>query len=175
MHEAERAAPGPMVSTRRRSAAYYQRDRPTSWCISRRALVTLAVAASLVSGVVPSCTAAGPMKPRVASKVSQDLLALHATYSEARRSGAAFHSSNPFLRIEDDRVVIDATAAGDVRALESDLVALGMRHPVAFGRVVSGQLPIAAIPALNKLDSLAFVRGSAAILSPDTGGKPRGP
>ena len=142
---------------------------------NRRMLVGLALVSALLTGPIAICTAAGPMKPPGPSKVSQMLPALHAAYSEARQSGTTFRSNDPYLRIADDRVVIDATAAGDAQALKADLEALGMRHAVAFGRVVSGELPIAAIPTLNGLDSLAFVRGSAAILSPGSGGSPRGP
>jgi hypothetical protein len=95
------------------------------------------------------------------SKVSPDLLALSEAYREARRRGVAFEPGSAVLRIVDDRVVIDATAAGDTVALEADLIALGLRHAAAFGRVVSGELPIDAIPGLDTLASLAFARPAA--------------
>ena len=47
--------------------------------------------------------------------------------------------------------------------LKPDLVSLGMRNAVSFGRVVSGQLPIAALPAAAGLASLGFARPAAAI------------
>jgi hypothetical protein len=140
-----------------------------------RAVVALALAPAIVTGLVPSCSGAGPLKPRVPSKVSRELLALHEAYSEAQRSGTTFRPNSPLLRIEDDRVLIDATAAADGETLKANLVGLGMRHAVAFERVVSGWLPIAAIPALDGLESLAFVRASAATHSPGAGGTPRGP
>jgi hypothetical protein len=62
----------------------------------------------------------------------------------------------------DDRVVVDAVASGDVNALKADLVSLGMQQAVAFGRIVSGQLPISAIPAMAALPSLNFARAAAA-------------
>jgi hypothetical protein len=49
-------------------------------------------------------------------------------------------------------------ASSDVYALQADLEALGMQVAVAFGRIVSGQLPIAAINALAALASLQFAR-----------------
>ena len=89
------------------------------------------------------------------AKVSPELVVLYEDYGNARQR-------NPLLRISEDRVLIDAAASGDVRALESDLVALGMRHVAVFGRLVSGELPIVAIPVLSTLDSLAFARASVA-------------
>ena len=103
---------------------------------------------------------------KASAKISPDLLALHESYREARRRGSVFRPTSPSLRIVDDRVVIDATASGDARALEADLVALGMRNAAAFGRIVSGELPIDAIPALDTLASLAFARPSASSHSP---------
>jgi hypothetical protein len=46
------------------------------------------------------------------------------------------------VRLVDNRVVVDAVASGDVNALKADLESLGMQHAVAFGRIVSGQLPV---------------------------------
>ena len=63
----------------------------------------------------------------------------------------------------DDRVVVDAVASGDVNVLKSDLVSLGMQQAVAFGRVVSGQLPISAISAAAGLASLRFAQSAAAM------------
>ena len=64
------------------------------------------------------------------------------------------------VRVVDDRVVIDAVADGDVGALQAALAALGMRDMAVFGRVVSGQLPISAIPALRGVADLRFARPS---------------
>src|SRR4029077_3132681 len=60
-------------------------------------------------------------------------------------------------------VVVDATADGDARALEAALVGLGMRHTAVFGRVVSGELPIAAVPALANVAGLRLARPSYAM------------
>jgi hypothetical protein len=76
----------------------------------------------------------------------------------AQGGGAAFTPSNSLLRVSEGRVGIDAVASGDVYALRTDLEALGMQGAVAFGRIVSGQLPLAAIKALAALASLQFAR-----------------
>ena len=131
--------------------------------IGRRPIV-LALIAGLAVGLLSACTSSSAGgKP---AKITADLLALHESYREARRRGVDFHPDNPLLRVVEDRVVIDAAAIGDVRALEADLVALGMRYAAAYGRIVSGQLPIAAIPTLSTLASLAFARAAALGRSP---------
>ena len=141
----------------------------------------LALLAGLAGGLILSCSGASQDgkpaseadpagRPAMAAsprgkpttKISPDLLALHESYGEARRRGVDFRVSSPLLRVVGDRVVIDATAAGDARLLEADLVALGMRNASLFGRVVSGELPIDAIPALDSLANLAFARPATA-------------
>jgi hypothetical protein len=44
-----------------------------------------------------------------------------------------------------DRVLVDAGASGDANVLKSDLESLGMCGAVAFGRIVSGQLPVSVL------------------------------
>jgi hypothetical protein len=74
--------------------------------------------------------------------------------------GAAFTPSNPLLRVSAGRVLIDAVASGDVSALQVDLEAFGMQGAVAFGRIVSGYLPIDAIEGMAALASLQFARAA---------------
>jgi hypothetical protein len=99
------------------------------------------------------------------AKVGQDLLALYAEYQahlkDTSGQGAAapaFKSSNAIAPVAGGSVVIDATASGDPEALAADLRALGAENVTVFGRMVSGGLPITAIPALQDLSSLQFAR-----------------
>jgi hypothetical protein len=86
----------------------------------------------------------GPM-----AKLTPNLVNLHAqhTFHLAQRGAARFISGDPLITSFNDRVLVDAVASGDINVLKADLVSLGMQRAVSFGRVVSGQLPIAAIPA----------------------------
>lgn len=99
------------------------------------------------------------------SKIAPELLKLHQEYSShlAAASSEPFRPANPLLQIVDGRVIVDAVASGDVSVLQKDLVGLGMQQAVSFGRIVSGQLPISSIPALENLSSLNFARAAAAI------------
>jgi hypothetical protein len=102
----------------------------------------------------------GPM-----AKLRQSLVALHQQFSTrtAQSSALPFRSNDPLVRTVENRVVVDAVAAGDVNVLKTELEALGMQQAVAFGRVVSGQLPIAALPAAAVLASLRFAQPAAAM------------
>ncbi len=100
------------------------------------------------------------------AKVAPELISLYDEYSAylASQRVGPFRPTNPVVPVIDDRVVIDAVASGDANALKSDLVTLGMREAVVFGRVVSGQLPIPSIPALAKLSTLNFARAAGAVM-----------
>jgi hypothetical protein len=100
------------------------------------------------------------------TKLGPELIALYDEYSNYIASGkrGVFKSSSPLVRLVDDRVIIDAVASGDANVLKSDLEALGMQQAVAFGRIVSGQLPILAIRSMAELPSLNFARAATAVL-----------
>jgi len=104
-------------------------------------------------------------KGRAGSKAGSGLYALHGEYqtyletSDAYvRGPSGFTSRNPLARIAEGYVVVDTAAEGDPKALASDLEALGLEDPAVFGHMVSGRLPIPAIPALENLASLRFAR-----------------
>ncbi len=62
------------------------------------------------------------------------------------------------LQVANDMVTIDTAADGDPAQLVAALEALGAVDVVAFKRVVSARLPVAAIPALADVQSLRFAR-----------------
>lgn len=87
------------------------------------------------------------------SKVSADLLAMEPDRGTSSRS--SFTDSG--------YVVIDAAASSDPEALAEDLHALGASKVAVFGRMVSGILPVKAIPSLNALSSLHLARSAPSI------------
>jgi hypothetical protein len=120
-----------------------------------RSVLAIAVVVLAVGRAPADTGKGGPL-----AKVDPHLTVLYHEYvsSLAQHGSAAFTPSNPLLRVGDGRVVIDAVASGDVRALQADLEALGLQGAVAVGRIVSGQLPIAAIADMAALASLQFAR-----------------
>ena len=119
---------------------------------------------------VGGCAAseAQPGKERAGwqAKLSAELTTLYDEYSSYLASGerGVFKPSSPLVQLVEDRVIIDAVASADAKVLKSDLEALGMQQAVAFGRVVSGQLPIVAIRPMAELPSLNFARAATAVL-----------
>jgi hypothetical protein len=101
------------------------------------------------------------------AKLTPNLAVLYEQHTShlTQRSAVVFSSNDPLVRLVDERVTIDAIASGDVEALKSDLVFLGMEEGVAFGRIVSGQVPISRLPAVAALKSLRFAQPSAAMIN----------
>jgi len=118
-------------------------------------------------GCTPTPAQTPPETSVKMTKVGQELLALYNEYSAfvASSKGEKFQSANPLVRLVGDRVVIDATASGEAAVLKADLQALGMQQTVAFGRIVSGELPIRSIPAMGRLESLNFARAASSSLN----------
>ena len=96
--------------------------------------------------------------------------ALHGEYQAYLRQGdmqargpSGFRSRNSMAPTSSGYVTIDTAAAGDPETLAADLDALGLQGQAVFGRMVSGLMPISAIPALETLDSLEFARPAYAM------------
>jgi hypothetical protein len=125
-----------------------------------RQIVILFVQVMVLGILASGCAWAASGKKERLAKVDDALAVVSDEYFAylAQGGAAGFTPSNSLLRVSEGRVAIDAIASADVHALKADLEALGMQGAVAFGRIVSGQLPIAAINALTALASLQFAR-----------------
>lgn len=126
-------------------------------------------AAFLLSALLTCDVVAAAASGEALAKVDPELRVLYESYLAARASGRPLIVPDPSLQIVEDRVVIDAVASADVEDLKASLVALGMRGTVSAGRIVSGQIPIAQIPAMAALPSLTFARAARATTHGGTG------
>jgi hypothetical protein len=104
------------------------------------------------------------------TKVGPELRALYDAYLAARTDGRPLVVPNPLVRVVEDRVIVDAIASDDVVGLAAGLVALGMKEAVTAGRIVSGQLPISAIPAMAALPGLTLARAAMPVNRSGAGG-----
>jgi len=126
------------------------------------------VAAALALVALAAATAgdAGAPKPGL----NPDLASLYETYVACESAGKPCPPSGSAVVSESGDVLIDAVASADANVLKADLVALGMRDAAVAGRIVSGWLPILAIPRLAGLTTLQFARPAL----PATQGSSRG-
>lgn len=86
-------------------------------------------------------------------------------YLDAKEAGepvGEFISEQTMAMLKGESVVVDTTAAGDASVLAAKLESLGMSPVYVYGRMVSGVLPIEALPAAEALTDLHFMRLSAA-------------
>jgi hypothetical protein len=98
------------------------------------------------------------------ARAGLDLLLLYHEYRAASTDGvdSTFTPRVADVRTKHGRVGIEAVAADSARALLEDLRALGLTGGVTAGRLVSGWLPIAQIPAMARLSSLRGLISSQA-------------
>ena len=126
-------------------------------------------------------------KDGVMARVGFDLTLLfheHRDFVMRRQATGLKDSFRPSLalaRVKDEKVVVDVAAAGDVDELVRQLEAQGMEQLAVYGRMVSGQLPIASLENVAQLPTLKLARpayatamagavtsqGDAAMLSDD--------
>ncbi len=118
--------------------------------------------AEAIAGIRAAKT--GPM-----SKMDPALVALHeglqadSAVRGLRADAVPALSGGPLARVVDGKVLIDAAASGEAADLLADLQALGLERGSAFGRVVSGWLPVTALEQAAGLGSLQLARPSVAI------------
>ena len=102
----------------------------------------------------------GEGKDSPLAKVGGALAQLYEEYQSYVQEGGGgeFAATNSFLPVAGTLVLIDAAASGGAGVLQTDLEALALQSASRFGSIVSGRLPISAIPQLAALDSLQFAR-----------------
>lgn len=116
-------------------------------------------------------TALGPVKAvpyvqkktGVYTKVSGDLISLQQELT-AYTSLPASAKKDPFtpsielMRVAAGYVVVDAVAAGDAAALQSQMLAMGAIDVSRYGRYVSARVPVSMLDQLASLSQLKFAR-----------------
>ena len=137
--------------------------------IAAVALGALMAPGAVILGSLPDAVAADKGVAGAMTKMDQSLIAVH----EQQREGVAARSLHveeaPLLsaaslaQVVDGKVLIDAVASGQTADLLADLEALGLERGSAFGRVVSGWLPVGALEQAAELGSLQLARASASL------------
>ncbi len=105
------------------------------------------------------------------AKVGMDLALLYYEYRAHRDEGgtpSAFRPQSVRVPVDSGFVTIDATAADTAATLRAELERLGLVRAAAAGRVVSGRLPIEAIPDMAALEALRSARPARAMTQAET-------
>lgn len=99
------------------------------------------------------------------AKMGMSLTRLYAEYDAHKASGVKrpFVPTNKHMPARDGYVSIDAVAKQDAARLLTALQALGLKGGAASGPMVSGRLPIEAIPDAAALADLRFARPARAM------------
>jgi uncharacterized repeat protein (TIGR01451 family) len=116
----------------------------------------------LIFSAIPGGAQTG--KNARSSKLTPALTELHEQQltRDAEGSRAALRAPNRRMKLVGERVVVDAVAEDDPETLRAELEARGMQNAVVSGRIVSGELPVAAIGSAGDLRSLRFAREASA-------------
>lgn len=140
----------------------------------RRLIAAVALGALMVPGAVmlgspQDAAAADKSTVGAMTKMDPALVAVH----EQEQAGAAARSlqveevpalsSASLTQVVDGKVLVDAVAVGQGSELLADLEALGLERGSAFGRVVSGWLPVGALEQAAELGTLQAARPAVAL------------
>src|SRR5689334_5338957 len=133
-----------------------------AFSFARLTKVSVWIFIGLFLSVAPAAAQTG--KDPQLGKLTHALIDLHQQHvaRAAQGSRTALRSPNRFVKLVEERVVIDAVAADDPETLKAELEALGMENAVVAGRIVSGQLPVSALGSAADLRRLKFAREAAA-------------
>jgi subtilisin family serine protease len=101
-------------------------------------------------------------------KLSPDLKKLYDTYSAPRNKVAESTqkpspvpgNTGPFMEVRGDKVVVDITVKEDAIQTQAELKKIGVRVTATYGHVISGLVPIGALPQLENISAVRFVRAA---------------
>jgi subtilisin family serine protease len=140
-------------------------------CI-RASKVILLLSALFLSPACPgkvTATPAGPHsgaiglhKAGAMSRVGSRLVRAFAEQQlhASTRARTPFRPRDSFLQFRAGRIVIDAMASDDGKALLADLQNLGLLNGAHYGKAVTGEIPVAAINSAASLKSLRSIHAT---------------
>src|SRR5258708_3695120 len=106
-----------------------------------------------------------PGMPKTSTTLSPDLKKLSDQYGPHAKVAASVKKPTPsndalakYMQIKGDKVVIDITVKEDLRTALAELQKLGFQETAVFGRVISGTIPISALPQLETTSSIRYAK-----------------
>lgn len=65
-----------------------------------------------------------------------------------------------YLQISGDKVVVEMSMTGDIQATRAELGKMGFKELGAYGRLISGLIPIGSLPQLESAKTIVFARAA---------------
>lgn len=134
-------------------------------CICAGIMCSLKMQAQVKGDPIFNATPKQTKIQKTDSKLSPELQKLYEKTTGARKAQVAGEkplvpndAMNKYLQIKGDRVVVDITVKGDMTGTKAALQQLGLNITGVYGRVISGLIPIAALPQLAAVNSIQFAR-----------------
>ena len=97
------------------------------------------------------------------AKLGHDLIGLLRAAEAGNAS--ADPPAPPYVRVRGGLVAVDVVASGQADLLLADLETLGLENGTAYGRMVSGRIPVRALRDIAALSNLRFAHPAAATTS----------
>lgn len=106
-----------------------------------------------------------PGTSKSSTKLSPDLKKLsdqygpHAKVAESVRKPTSSNDGlTKYMQVKGNNVVIDVTVNEDLSSARAELKRLGFKETAAYGRIISGVIPISALPQLESASSIRFAK-----------------
>jgi len=137
-----------------------------SFVLATIVLFTQSLHAQVKGDPAISGTPQQQLPAKVSSRLSPDLQRLYESQSGARTK-IAESTKKPtlpndgltdYLQIRGDKVVVDVTVKGDLSTTRAELQKMGFQVKASYGRVISGLIPIGALPQLEAAASVRFAK-----------------
>ncbi|MBN9383943.1 MAG: S8 family serine peptidase [Chitinophagaceae bacterium] len=103
--------------------------------------------------------------PKTSSKLSPELKRLYddrgaraKVVQSTRKPTLPEDAMNAYLQIKGDKIVVDVTVKGDAQATRTELQKMGFEFKAAYGRVISGLMPINSLPQMESASTIRFVK-----------------
>jgi hypothetical protein len=103
--------------------------------------------------------------PKVPSRLSPELKKLSDTYGpngkiapSTQKPTVHTDALSSYLQIKGDKIVVDVTATGDLQTTRAELLKMGFQVKATYGRVISGLIPLNALPQLEAAAAIRWVK-----------------
>ena len=103
--------------------------------------------------------------PKIPSRLSPELKKLSENYGpnariaqSTQKPAVPADALSSFFQIKGGKIVVDVTATGDLQTTLAELIKLGFQVKASYGKVISGLIPLSALPQLESATAIRWVK-----------------